>query len=183
MRRSTPAFASCLLASLLATLACSVDLGLSPATQMPLPTYTPYPTPTPYPTSTPETVATRKPSPTSTRPPLSSCVEPESITASDKGKIIEVCCPVVDEGERECPDCPYGGYSYVTCRGGLNIISYDWNFFDMGLCVRIKDKVELMGGKPAFVMGNSEGYAGAECSRDSKGELTCSEGYFQQCNW
>lgn len=158
MRGSRLAVASCLLAGLLATLACSFELGLSSPTQTPQPTNTPYPTPTPNPTNTAEPAATRRPSPTSTPEPPS-CVSPDTITASDKGMLIEICGLVVAEGNRDCPDCPYGAYSYASFEGGFNVISYEWDLQNLqGYCTDVIDTVELFGGKPVFIMDKAEGY-------------------------
>lgn len=68
----------------------------------------------------------------------------------------------------------------MTFEGGFTVISYDWDFFSYeGLCLTASDKVELLAGKPVFVYGSREGYAGSNCTRDAPGTLTCESGdYF-----
>ena len=66
---------------------------------------------------------------------------------------------MVSEGDSECPDCPYGGYSYATFEGGFSLVSYEWVFEDLeGHCVKVKDTVEMFGSDPVFVMDKTEGY-------------------------
>jgi hypothetical protein len=93
-----------------------------------------------------------------------------------------MCGEVLDEGERDCPTCQFGEFSYLSFDGGFNIISYDWNFNASmeGVCLMASDKVELLGGKPVFVFGKGEGYAGSQCTWGSDGVLTCRQGeYFR----
>ena len=123
------------------------------------------------------------PSPTATRVYLGNCRSPESITIADEGKFRDVCGKVTNYGDIECESCPLGFYSYIKLDGEFQIISYDWHFSFAWLdeCLRVSDKVEILGDEPVFVFGKGKGYTGAECYTDSQGELVC-DGvvYFQE---
>ena len=166
------------LVSLLATVACQLG-SAAPPTVAPSPTPE-LPTSTPLPSATPRPTATARPRATST-PAGPLCLDGSSVSVDDVGKTVVVCGRVVDEGEVDCPSCAYGVYSYLTFKGGFNVISYYWNFVSYeNACLLASDKVEQIGAKPVFVYGASEGFAGSECTRESDGSLTCEQGdYFQ----
>jgi hypothetical protein len=107
-------------------------------------------------------------------------MDPADVTLDDLGQTVVVCGRVVEESEVECDTCPYGVYSYLVLEGGLNFISYYWNFISYeNACLVASDKVEQLGSKPIFVYGASEGFAGSECTREANGGLTCAQGdYF-----
>ena len=116
------------------------------------------------------------------RTPSPSCTSATSVVASDKGRMIAVCGRVTSRGQVNCASCPNGQYSYLTLDDKFDIISYDWVFLPgwIGNCLVASDKVELLGGRPVFVYGKGEGYAGSKCSINSDGGLTCSQGdYFR----
>jgi len=125
------------------------------------------------------------PSPTATRVYLGNCRSPASITADDEGEFRDVCGEVTNYGDIECEACPLGFYSYIRLDGAFQIISYDWHFSFAWLdkCLRVSDKVEMLGENPVFVFGKGKGYSGAECYTDNRGELVC-DGvvYFQEYN-
>jgi len=126
---------------------------------------------------------TSTPSPTATRVYQGDCRSPASITADDAGEFREVCGEVTNYGDMECESCPLGFYSYIRLDGAFQIISYDWHFSFAWLdeCLRVSDKVEMLGENPVFVFGKGKGYSGAECYTDNRGELVC-DGvvYFQK---
>jgi hypothetical protein len=126
-------------------------------------------------TSTPE------PTPT-TRKYINGCRNPLSIKIAEAGDYIEVCGKITNFGVKECKDCPLGFYSFVRLEGDFQIVSYDWRFTYVWLrkCVRVEDKVELLGGVPAFVMSRSEGCTNDECETDVSGGLMDDGGYYFQ---
>jgi len=112
---------------------------------------------------------------------IPSCKSASTVLISDKGHTVEICGRVTGNGTVDCPACFNGFYSYLTLDGSFKIYSYDWVFTSewLGDCLRVKDKVELLGNEPIFVFGVSEGYAGSECFY-SNGVKFCQEGdYFQ----
>ena len=123
------------------------------------------------------------PSPTATRVYLGNCRSPASITADDEGEFHDICGEVTNYGDIDCESCPLGFYSYIKLDGSFQIISYDWHFSFAWLdeCLRVSDKVEMLGENPVFVFGKGKGYSGAECYTDNRGELVC-DGvvYFQK---
>lgn len=134
----------------------------------------------PVPTKTAKTV---KPTATRTKSPTTpACKSPSSVTSADKGKSLEICGKVTDYGYVRCRTCPSGYYSFLTLDGKFNIISYDWIFgsSNLGDCVKVKDKVEMMGSKPIFVMGAKEGYDGSECTIGHYGTKYCDLGDYLQ---
>jgi hypothetical protein len=128
-------------------------------------------------------ISTSASSPTATRVYLGNCRSPASITADDAGEFLDVCGEVTNYGDIECKACPLGFYSYIRLDGSFQIISYDWHFSFAWLdeCLRVSDKVEMLGENPVFVFGKGKGYSGAECYTDKRGELVC-DGvvYFQK---
>lgn len=157
--------------------ACQTAIAAAPTVTVapppPTPTIKPQPSATLRPTSTP------RPRPTFT-PSGPLCLDPSEVSLDDIGKTIVICGRVVEEGEIECDNCPYGVYSYLVFQGGFNVISYYWNFISYdNACLVASDKVEQLGPNPIFVYGVSEGFAGSDCARDASGNLSCSEGdYF-----
>jgi hypothetical protein len=113
-------------------------------------------------------------------PPDESCRPSSTITEEDVGKLIEVCGKVTNWGDVPCPDCAYGGYSYLTLDKSFTIISYEWRFNDEWIddCIKVADEVEMLGNDPVFVFGKGEGYAGSNCTYDSAGAITCEEGEY-----
>jgi len=171
---------NCALVTLLALTACQAS---APATPSALPaSATPNPTATSRPSATPRPTSTPRPRPTAT-PSGPLCLDPAEVSLDDVGKTVVICGPVVEEGEIECANCPYGAYSYLVFKGGFNVISYYWNFISYdNACLVASDKVEQLGSNPVFIYGAAEGFAGSECTRDSSGNLTCEQGnYF--LNW
>lgn len=145
-----------------------------------------YPTDTPWWTEVPTTIpfyaVVQQPLSTAIQAYAPSCIAPGEVTALDKGKTLEICGKIVDEGKEDCPTCQYGQYSYLTLEGGFQIISYDWVFNSkwIGGCAKVSDQVELMAGRPIFVYGAGEGYAGSKCVINADGTETCKGGdYFQ----
>ena len=110
------------------------------------------------------------------------CRNPNSVTADEEGDIVEVCGEVTNYGDIDCESCPSGFYSFIKLDGKFQIISYDWHFSFawLGDCMRVSDKVELLGETPVFQFGKGEGYAGSECTTDAHGELVCDSGYYFQ---
>jgi hypothetical protein len=126
-------------------------------------------------TSTPE------PTPT-TRTYINGCRNPLSIKIREEGDYVEVCGKITNFGVKECKNCPLGFYSFVKLDGDFQIVSYDWRFTYVWLkkCVRVEDKVELLGGYPAFVLSLSEGCIDDQCTTDNDGGLIDDGGnYFQ----
>ena len=125
--------------------------------------------------------ATPEPTPT-TRQYINGCRNPLSIKIAEEGDFIEVCGKITNFGVKDCKDCPGGFYSFVRLEGGFQIVSYDWRFTHVWLrqCVRVEDKVELLGGLPAFVMSRSEGCTNDECTTDFNGGLIDDGGYYFQ---
>jgi len=120
-------------------------------------------------------------------PPTSTPIQKEknipahSLTIENKGVTLDVYGRVSFVGEEECPDCPYGYYSYLILDDHFYIISYDWVFYPewRGDCIIVRDIVETFGSKPAFVFGGREAYEGSKCEYLPDGTLSCSEGdYF-----
>jgi len=110
------------------------------------------------------------------------CTSAKSMPLDQMGESIEVCGKVTYVGEEQCPNCPNGFYSYLLLDNNFYILSYDWVFFPewTGNCIKVKDKLESFGSKPAFVFGKGEGYDGSKCEYLPDGTLSCSEGdYFQ----
>ncbi len=111
------------------------------------------------------------------------CSSPKSITTDDEGKFRDVCGKVTNYGDIECESCPSGFYSFIKLDGEFQIVSYDWHFSFAWLdeCLRVSDKVEILGDDPVFVFGKGKGYTGSECYTDTQGELVC-DGvvYFQE---
>jgi hypothetical protein len=128
-------------------------------------------------TSTKRPTATKIPKPTDEQ-----CTPAKSLSINQIGQIIEVCGKITYTGEENCPECPNGYYSYLELDNSFYILSYDWVFNSgwNGDCIMVKDKVELFGGKPAFVFGKREGYDGSECEILPDGTKSCSGGdYFK----
>lgn len=113
---------------------------------------------------------------------LGGCRNPNSVTVDEVGEVIEICGEVTNFGDKDCEACPLGFYSFIKLDGGFQIVSYDWRFSFawLGDCMRVSDKVELLGDIPVFVFGKGEGYAGTQCKTDAQGELNCDGGYYFQ---
>ena len=128
-----------------------------------------------------EGTATPEPTPT-IRKYINNCRNPNSLKISEEGDYLEVCGKITNFGVKECKDCPLGFYSFVRLEGDFQIVSYDWRFTYVWLrqCVRVEDRVELLGGYPAFVMSRSEGCIKEECITDNKGGLIDDGGYYFQ---
>jgi len=127
--------------------------------------------------------ATDTPEPTpTTRQYINGCRNPLAVKISEEGDYVEVCGKITNFGVKECKDCPRGFYSFVRLEGDFQIVSYDWRFTYVWLrkCVRVEDKVELLGGLPAFVMSRSEGCTNDECTTDINDGLIDDGGYYFQ---
>jgi len=132
-------------------------------------------------TATPA-AATVSPEPSPSPTPV--CRKPASVTADDSGQTLTVCGLIIEQGHTACEACPNDKVSYLVLRGGMQIISYDWLFASAfpyeGSCIQVEDEVEMLAGKPVFVFGKADGYAGAACTTGSGGVLACGEGtYFE----
>jgi hypothetical protein len=104
------------------------------------------------------------------------------VTIDLAGQSIEVCGKVTFYGEENCPECINGYYSYLILDDTFYIISYEWTFSTnwIGSYFIAKDKIEIMGSKPIFVYGGSEGWDGSECEIMPDGTLSCDVGnYFK----
>jgi hypothetical protein len=126
-------------------------------------------------TATPEIVETEATPVTPTPIPtptlqayFNGCRNPLAVTADEEGDYVEVCGEITNFGVIECENCPLGFYSFVKLEGGFQVVSYEWFFTHAFLrkCVSIKDNVELLGDKPAFVFSKAEGCRGEECVTD-----------------
>jgi len=86
--------------------------------------------------------------------------------------------PMSDTKQRECRSARRRGIgrqlylSHQMLRGQQSIFKPGWG----GNCLTASDKVELLGGRPAFVYGKGKAYAEGKGSFDSDGSLTCSQG-------
>ena len=128
-----------------------------------------------------EATATPEPTPT-TRKYINGCRNPLSIKIAEEGDYVEVCGKITNFGVKECKNCPLGFYSFVRLEGDFQIVSYDLRFTYVWLkkCVRVEDKVELLGGYPAFVLSLSEGCMDDQCTMDNDGGLMDDGGYYFQ---
>lgn len=121
--------------------------------------------------------------PTPTQTPEVTCVKPQDIQVSDKGKVLEVCGVVTGVGTVPCAECANGSFSYILFDSEFQIITYEWIFNKerVGLCLRVKDEVETLNGKPVFVLGSNEGYDNSPCTISAAGVPSCELDYFQSC--
>ena len=130
-------------------------------------------------TATP-VATTVSPEPSASPTPV--CRKSASVTAEDAGQTLRVCGLILDVGETACSSCPNEKFSYLVLRGGMQIVSYDWIFLRSfpyeGICVQVEDKVELLAGRPVFVLGKADGYAGAACTTGTGGVPVCEEGSY-----
>ncbi len=147
------------------------------------PTNTPYIEPTKLPTRAVAIPTVRKATQRPTQTPSPVCKKPYEVDSSVKGKIIEICGTVTDVNSVACAECTYGSYSYIHFGTQFHIISYDWIFNKemIGYCYRAKDEVEMLGGKPIFVVGAKEGFDNSACTLEANGGKTCFMEYFQPC--
>ena len=130
-------------------------------------------------TATP-VAATASPEPSAFPTPV--CRKSASVTAEDAGQSISVCGLILEVGETACSSCPNEKVSYLVLKGGMQIVSYDWIFLQSfpyeGICVQVEDTVELLAGRPVFVLGMADGYTGAACTTGAGGVPVCEEGSY-----
>ncbi len=127
--------------------------------------------------------STATPEPTPTIPKyINGCRNPLSVKISEEGEYVEICGKITNFGVKECKACPLGFYSFVKLEGDFQIVSYDWRFTYVWLrkCVRVEDKVELLGGYPAFVLSKAEGCVDDKCTTDFNGGLIDDGGFYFQ---
>lgn len=148
-----------------------------PTTVEPMKTYTPTTV-----RPTPEKEATMELSDIEFSDIDTTCVSPQDVSIHDEGEILSVCGEVTNYGELDCPDCSYGNPSYIILDGAFTVISYDWHFTFGWLrdCLKITDKVEVVGGRPVFYFSRAEGYTQSKCKTTEYNELICQKGgYFK----
>lgn len=128
-------------------------------------------------TAPPEAEAS-EPSPS----PTAACRKAASVTLEDAGQEIAVCGLIIDVGKTTCASCPHDKIFYLVLKGGMRIISYDWEFLSSfpyeGICTRVVDEVEELAGRPVFVLGMAEGYAGVACQTGPGGVPVCESGSY-----
>jgi len=121
-------------------------------------------------------------SPEASASPTPVCRKSASVTAENAGQTLSVCGLILDVGETACSSCPNEKVSYLVLKGGMQIVSYDWIFLRSfpyeGICVQVKDTVELLAGRPVFVLGMADGYAGAACTTGAGGVPVCEQGSY-----
>ncbi|NQS90973.1 MAG: hypothetical protein HQ574_01070, partial [Chloroflexi bacterium] len=104
------------------------------------------------------------------------CRNPNSVTIDEEEDTVEVCGKVTNFGVIECESCPLGFYSFIKLDGKFQIVSYDQHFSItwLGKCMRISDKVEILGEYPVFQLRKSD----SECTIDAQGELVCEDDFY-----